>query len=222
MVAKEYVCLYHSYLDSIQPLSDEERGRLLTAILEYGSTGRVPEMTGNERFVFPTIRSQIDRDEDRYQRTCERNAQNVQQRWNRPRNSDTTVYERIRANTTEYETYQGKGKDKCKDKGKGEDDIVSGAQRRARQVKFTPPTVEEVRAYCEERQNGIDAQEFVDHYSASGWMRGKTPIKDWRACVRTWERNSRPGFTQRPVNNTLTGNPFVDLYRAEYGGQDEP
>ena len=60
----------------------------------------------------------------------------------------------------------------------------------AKQVRFSPPSVEEVDAYCRERGNGIDAQSFVDHYEANGWMRGKTKIKDWRACVRTWERDS--------------------------------
>ena len=54
--------------------------------------------------------------------------------------------------------------------------------------RFTPPTVEDVEAYCRERGNGVDAQRFVDFYAASGWARGKTPIRDWKACVRTWER----------------------------------
>lgn len=60
------------------------------------------------------------------------------------------------------------------------------------------PTVEEVQAYCTERGNGIDAQHFVDYYSARGWMIGKNKIKDWKACVRTWERNDsfKP---QKPV-----------------------
>ena len=53
--------------------------------------------------------------------------------------------------------------------------------------RFIPPTVEEVAAYCEERGNGINPQKFVDYYTSNGWMRGKTKIKDWRACVRTWE-----------------------------------
>ena len=60
-----------------------------------------------------------------------------------------------------------------------------------KRARFTPPTVEEVAAYCEERRNGIDAQEFVDHYAANGWMRGKSQVKDWQACVRTWEKNRR-------------------------------
>lgn len=56
---------------------------------------------------------------------------------------------------------------------------------------FTPPTVDEVRAYCEERNNGIDAQAFVDFYSMKGWMVGKNKMKDWRAAVRTWEKRER-------------------------------
>lgn len=63
---------------------------------------------------------------------------------------------------------------------------------------FVPPTVEEVNAYCHERNNGIDASEFVDFYTANGWTQGKgKPIKDWKACVRTWERNPFRKTTQR-------------------------
>ena len=55
--------------------------------------------------------------------------------------------------------------------------------------RFKAPTVEEVQEYCTERGNNIDAQHFIDYYSARGWMLGKNHIKDWKACVRTWERN---------------------------------
>ena len=50
-----------------------------------------------------------------------------------------------------------------------------------------PPTVEMVKAYCEERKNGIDAQHFIDFYESRGWMIGKVKMKDWQAAVRTWE-----------------------------------
>lgn len=55
--------------------------------------------------------------------------------------------------------------------------------------KFIIPTVEDVQAYCDDRGNNIDAQHFIDYYSARGWMLGKNHIKDWKACIRTWERN---------------------------------
>lgn len=61
-----------------------------------------------------------------------------------------------------------------------------------RRTRFTPPTVEEVKAYCAERGNHVDADRFVDFYTANGWTQGRgKPIKDWKACVRTWERSDR-------------------------------
>jgi ParB/RepB/Spo0J family partition protein len=54
---------------------------------------------------------------------------------------------------------------------------------------FKKPTIEEVKAYCDERKNGIDPQRFMDHYESNGWRIGKTakPVVDWKACMRTWE-----------------------------------
>jgi hypothetical protein len=58
--------------------------------------------------------------------------------------------------------------------------------------RFTPPTLEEVKAYCEERHNHIDAERFIDFYQAKGWMVGKNKMKDWKACIRTWEKREQP------------------------------
>lgn len=58
--------------------------------------------------------------------------------------------------------------------------------------RFVKPTLEEVKEYCLSRGNGVDPQRFIDYYEASGWKRGRTPIKDWKACVRTWEKNDKP------------------------------
>ncbi len=57
-------------------------------------------------------------------------------------------------------------------------------------TRFIPPTLEEVAAYCKERNNRVDAGRFVDFYTAKGWMVGKNKMKDWKSAVRTWERNS--------------------------------
>ncbi len=67
-------------------------------------------------------------------------------------------------------------------------DAPKGARGR-----FAPPTVEEVKEYCRERGNGVDAQRFVDFYEMKGWMVGKNKMKDWKAAVRTWEREK--GYT---------------------------
>ena len=59
------------------------------------------------------------------------------------------------------------------------------------QKKFKKPTLEEVKAYCEERKNKIDPQYFLDFYESKNWMIGKNKMKDWKACVRTWEKNKK-------------------------------
>ena len=58
--------------------------------------------------------------------------------------------------------------------------------------RFTPPSLEEVKAYCQERNNGVDPQAFVDFYTSKGWKIGKDTMKDWQAAVRTWERREAP------------------------------
>lgn len=54
--------------------------------------------------------------------------------------------------------------------------------------KFVRPTCEEVAEYCRERKNDVNPEKFVDFYASKGWMIGKTPMKDWKAAVRTWEQ----------------------------------
>lgn len=73
------------------------------------------------------------------------------------------------------------------------------------QKRFTKPTLEEVEAYCQERNKGVDPQRWYDYYSSNGWKVGKNPMKDWKAAVRTWERggdngrNKRNDFTPYPT-----------------------
>lgn len=55
--------------------------------------------------------------------------------------------------------------------------------------KFVKPTLEEIQQYCDERNNNIDAETFIDFYESKGWKVGKSSMKDWKACVRNWERN---------------------------------
>ena len=80
-MAREYFAAYHSYLKSVEPLNDAERGRLFTACLTYSMTGAEPELRGNERFVWPSIREQIGRDKTAYAERCAANRENALQRY---------------------------------------------------------------------------------------------------------------------------------------------
>jgi hypothetical protein len=78
--------------------------------------------------------------------------------------------------------------------------------------RFVPPSVEEVREYCEERNNLVDPEKFVDYYTARGWKIGKNSMKDWRAAVRTWERNN---YSSNQNASHASSNPFIELLKKE-------
>lgn len=84
--------------------------------------------------------------------------------------------------------------------------------------RFVPPDVNQVQEYCDSRNNGIDAQTFVDFYTSKGWMVGKNKMKDWKAAVRTWERNDKRSC------NTATANSQKDQLAELLDGieVDEP
>jgi hypothetical protein len=50
------------------------------------------------------------------------------------------------------------------------------------------PTFNDILEYCMQRQNGIDVNKFLNFYTSKGWMVGKNKMKDWKACVRSWEK----------------------------------
>lgn len=85
---------------------------------------------------------------------------------------------------------------------KGEQVATSPVKR------FVKPTLEEVTAYCEERKNGISAQQFMDFYESKGWKVGNQSMKDWKACVRTWEQRNK-------VENKSTKVAVASKYQRE-------
>ena len=78
----------------------------------------------------------------------------------------------------------------CKQITNGEKEIDIEIEKEKRNI-FVAPTLEEVEAYCTERGNNVDAQKFIDYYTSNGWEVGKNKMKDWKAAVRTWERNDK-------------------------------
>ena len=179
----KYLKVFVDFADKIELLGDAERGRLFKAMLEYASSGAEPDLRGNERFIWPTAKSEIDRQAESYKSICETNKRIATER-----------YGTLRTVTERNEACQDKDKDKDKDK----ENISfppNGVKDNARARR---PTVEEVAAYCRERGNSVDAERFVDFYASKGWKVGNQPMKDWKACVRTWERREdKPKQTSR-------------------------
>ena len=101
--------------------------------------------------------------------------------------------------SSDVETFQPIKK---KNKNKEEDIYIGKSPRKV----FKEPSLQEVSAYCKERNNSINPQTFIDHYTGNGWMVGKNKMKDWKAVIRTWEtrggnngQTNRTGTTPPPI-----------------------
>jgi hypothetical protein len=129
------------------------------------------------------IEARWKREEEKYD--CNTNV--IQTNYDRNTNELQTKYDRntIKENKIKEYIKENNIKEKEKEMSK-EKDKESLPPKSA--LRFTPPTLQEVKAYCNERNNSVDAKKFVDFYESKGWMVGKNKMKDWKAAVRTWER----------------------------------
>ena len=84
----------------------------------------------------------------------------------------------------------------------------------AKSKRFVPPSIEEVQAYCRERNNNVDPEQFINFYSSKGWMVGKNKMKDWKAAIRTWEK--REESTVQPKQNKFNQHPQRSYTQQDY------
>lgn len=181
--------------DVLLALSDKELGALLRAVIQYRRSLPVGELPYNVKCLFAGEKARIDSNDAHRRQVSESRRRAIQQRWNH-----TNEYNSIQMNTNEY---------KCKKlpplstpitvppdfPPTGENTppkgLSLGTSSRKAAKKFVKPSVPEVKAYCLERGNSVNAEDFCNFYEAKGWVVGKAPMKDWKAAVRTWESKSR-------------------------------
>lgn len=181
-----------SYYTALRPLPDTERLILYDRVLDYVFAGEETEdLPPLLNAVFQLIRPNIEASLRRYATSVE----NGKKGGRPPKNPGKTQQEPAQnLNETQSKPGENLDKDKESEKDKESDlDIVQADKPPAKSKRFQPPSITEVREYCTERQNTVDPEQFVDFYQSRGWRSGKTQLKDWRACVRTWERKANEG-----------------------------
>ena len=223
---KNSFVLYTDYRQHTALLSVEEKAQLLDAIFAYAA-GEEVELTGMALMAFSFIKAQMDRDEEKYKAICEKrriagkmggapkgNA-NASKQANASKNNQTQAKQANASKNNQTQAKQGDTDTENDTDTVTDNDTVTdiNSEAKPRNV-FKPPTLEEVKEYCFERNNGIDAQQFIDFYSSKGWMIGKNRMKDWKAAVRTWEqRNNRPA----PINSQGFFKVDDDFFRRKMG-----
>ena len=174
-------------------LSQNQKGDLLDAIFCYNE-GIEIELDPIVKMAFSFIKADLDRNKLKYENIIERNKINGAS-GGRPKNPEKprkpsglfgnpekpreTLNENENVNKDENDNFKCAEIDKIKTK------------------KFVKPTIQEIKDYCLERKNNVDAEKFFDYYEARGWKE----IKNWQACVRTWERNNYASQTKKPTQS---------------------
>lgn len=239
MADKKSFVLYCDYRKHFSLLSPEEQGCLIMAIFEYVETGAEPVLEAMPLMAFSFIRAQLDRDIDKYQEIC-RKRKEAGSKGGRPPKAYAGGENQTKAKKPNgFSENQTKAKKPDNDTAnvnvnetvnetviynRGNSDESPQKKTASR---FIPPTIEDVRAYCIERGNGVNPEAFVDFYASKGWMVGKNKMKDWKAAIRTWEKGeSRQAQPRRPSASKAYSNPALDYYhqlmaeeQVEGGGQ---
>lgn len=114
-------------------------------------------------------------------------------------------------NKNEYRNKQRKEKERKVNKSK--ENIYRGTEK-----SFIKPTLEEVQKYCIKRNNKIDYMKFFDFYESNGWMVGRNKMKDWKACIRTWEKNNM-NFQKSPKKETIQAD--IDYFYENNFSEEE-
>lgn len=169
---RSHLKVYFDFEVKAKEYDDEEKGRLLLAMLRYAKDGTEGNMTGNERFVFPVFKAQIDEDIRVYETKVSNGSNGGRPPVNNRKPNETEN------NRTEPEETETAKKEERRNKKEDKRESIR---------RFTPPTIEQVTEYCRERNNGVNPVKWFNYYTANGWKVGKNPMKDWKAAVRTWE-----------------------------------
>jgi len=196
---------YRSYWEAAKDLPDTDRLKIYDSILAFAFENKEPSVEGISACFWTLSRPNIVKSLNKVKANIENGNKG-----GRPKETEKEPNK----NPTETEKEPNKKADISLNKERGiKTNGIKTYGLKSETIskkRFCPPTLEEIKTYCEERQNNVDAERFFDYYSANGWVQGKDrPIKDWKACVRTWERNT-------DATNRITDkkeNPF-----AQYGG----
>lgn len=230
---KNTVVIHRDWLIPTDEMSDAEYRAYMDAIFAYAFSRELPE-DRSLRMLLRLVFQHIDNYEAKYDKSIQQRKEAVRKRWERYRKEhgldastgDTTVCDTIRDNTgdtvtdtdtvtvidtvtdTDVPVELGTNKEKPTNVGKKKVAADTAApvapKNKGKAKRFIRPTIEEVRAYCSERGNGVSPEAFCDFYESKGWFVGKNLMKDWRAAVRTWEKRDGRGARKTAAGSPAT------------------
>lgn len=180
--------IYTDYADAMEDWTDEEAGIFLKALMQYAQTNKVPAIKNRVvKSVFNLARKQMDKDAQKWAETVAKRKEAGR------KGGEASASKRKQTQANESKGKQAQANQADNDNVNVNVNSINVINNKGRSApNFKKPTIEDVKSYCEERRNGIDAQSFIDFYDARGWKLTKgVGMKDWKAAIRTWEKNRK-------------------------------
>ena len=176
---KNSFVIYTDCLEQLEVIPDAERGVLFLDVLRYARTGIMPNIENPFlKALFLGFKNQIDRDCAKYEEVCKKRAEagrnGGNQRVANLKQSQASA-SNTKANQADNDNYDS-------------DNVIGIKKSKGKTSRFTPPTIQEVKSFIDEKGYSIDAETFIAFYESNGWRVGKNKMKDWRMAIVTWSK----------------------------------
>lgn len=191
-------------------LTTEQAGQLLRAMIAAYKGEQAPASDQLIDVLMVDVKERMAADAEAYEKRAQACKTAAEARWN------------MRTHTDASERIAGAMPTVCVDHASNAVSVsVSDSVSVKKDKKiFVPPTLEEVTAYCKERGGKVDPQRWLDFYTGKGFMVGKSKMRDWKACVRTWERDDKPKAAAPKYAQMMTRQyDYAALEKAVLGGR---
>ena len=209
MDKKKSFVIYENWALMLSQMPNEDAGNLIKKICKYKLMGEVDEEYSAVDGIFQMIKVALDADAEKYEEICkmrrEQGSKGGKQKVANGKQKVANANQKV-ANGKQMGS---KGVAKCSHTDTDTDTVTDTVtdtdtekEREQKDIsKIIPPKIEWVDEYCRSRNNTIDANRFCDYYESNGWKVGSKKMKDWKACVRTWESREKERQEETYKNN---------------------
>ncbi len=234
---------YSTFYETVQCLEENEQLKFLKALIEYGLYGTEPNFSRKDLAIFTQWKFALDTQKARQNinsknrlgktknnenkiRFSSENEKNenaeieIEKEIEREFENENINAESVASDSSESHILTEKNSSSISSNNSESEDSDNATT--SKRKRFTPPTVEEVKAYCDERKNNVNAEAFIDFYASKNWYVGKNKMTDWHASVRNWERNgdkfakSSSSYGRNEFRDSINANTsWIENYKEE-------
>lgn len=204
---RDQFTFYRSFWEALKVLPKKDQLPFVTAICTYVFEGESKSLTGQASASFLLVKPILDK--------ASKKAANGK------RGGSKTKANRKQTESNIEGEVEIEVEGEVEREKESENDSYTPPTPSSRGKRFSPPTVDEVRAYCQERNNGVDPESFVAFYASKGWKIGQSPMKDWKQAVITWEKRRKQEGKEKPTVQSMNDETWKYI-REMYQHKEEP